>query len=34
MDFLRANDEPVELASFDNRLVTAAQALGFVVVPL
>lgn len=29
MDFLRDNNETVELASYDNRLVAAAQALGF-----
>jgi predicted nucleic acid-binding protein len=34
MDFLRKNNEPVELASYNNRLVTAAQALGFALVPL
>jgi predicted nucleic acid-binding protein len=27
-DFLRANGERIELASFDNRLLAAAQALG------
>jgi hypothetical protein len=27
-EFLRAQDEPVELASYDNRLIGAAQALG------
>ena len=28
-DYLRRQGEPVELASFDNRLLAAAQALGF-----
>jgi predicted nucleic acid-binding protein len=28
MDFLRENGESIELASYDNRLLTAAQALG------
>ena len=28
MDFLRRNGEPLELASYDNRLLGAAQALG------
>jgi predicted nucleic acid-binding protein len=28
MDFLRKNGESVELASYDNRLIAAAQALG------
>jgi predicted nucleic acid-binding protein len=34
MDFLRRNDEPVELASYDGRLTAAAQALGFPLAPL
>jgi hypothetical protein len=29
VDFLRRDDEPVELASYDDRLVAAARALGF-----
>ncbi len=28
MDFIRGSDEPVQLASYDNRLIAAAQALG------
>ena len=28
MEFLRGNGQPVELASYDNRLIAAAQALG------
>jgi hypothetical protein len=28
LDFLRAQGDPVELASYDDRLVSAAQALG------
>ncbi len=28
MDFLRRNDGSIELASYDNRLIAAAQALG------
>ena len=28
MDFIRDSGEPVRLASYDNRLITAAQALG------
>jgi hypothetical protein len=28
LDFLRTEGDPVELASYDNRLITAAQALG------
>ena len=27
LDFLRAQGDPVELASYDNRLIAAAQAL-------
>jgi len=34
MDFLRRNDGSIELASYDNRLIAAAQALGFPLVPL
>jgi predicted nucleic acid-binding protein len=34
MDFLRKNGESVELASYDNRLVAAAQAFGVPVVVL
>jgi hypothetical protein len=34
MDFLRRNDGAIELASYDNRLIAAAQALGFPVVSL
>jgi hypothetical protein len=34
MDFLRRNDEPVELASYDTRLIDAARALGFPLAPL
>jgi predicted nucleic acid-binding protein len=29
MDFLRRNDGSIELASYDSRLLVAAQALGF-----
>ena len=29
MDFLRRDDGSIELASYDNRLLAAAQALGF-----
>jgi predicted nucleic acid-binding protein len=32
--FLNAESDPVQLASYDNRLITAAQALGIAVVPL
>ena len=28
MDFIRENGEPVQLASYDNRLIAAAEALG------
>jgi predicted nucleic acid-binding protein len=28
MDFIRQSGEPVQLASYDNRLIVAAQALG------
>jgi predicted nucleic acid-binding protein len=28
MDFIRGSGEPVQLASYDNRLIVAAQALG------
>ena len=28
MDFIRESDEPVQLASYDNRLIAAAEALG------
>ena len=28
MDFIRESGEPVQLASYDNRLIAAAQALG------
>ena len=28
MDFIRESGEPVQLASFDNRLIAAAEALG------
>jgi predicted nucleic acid-binding protein len=34
MDFLRRDEEAVELASYDGRLVAAAQALGFPLAPL
>ena len=34
MVFLRERGEPIELASYDNRLAAAAQALGFPLVPL
>jgi predicted nucleic acid-binding protein len=34
MDFLRKYGEPVELASYDNRLTTAAQALGIALAAL
>lgn len=34
MDFLRRNDEAVKLASYDHRLIAAAQALGFPLVAL
>ncbi len=34
MAYLRRQDEPVELASYDNRMIAAARALGFAVVPL
>jgi predicted nucleic acid-binding protein len=34
MDFLRRNDGSIELVSYDNRLVAAAQALGFPLVKL
>jgi predicted nucleic acid-binding protein len=34
MEFLRRNDGSIELASYDTRLVGAAQALGFPLVPL
>jgi predicted nucleic acid-binding protein len=34
MDFVRGNGEAVELASYDNRLLSAAQALGFPLVVL
>jgi hypothetical protein len=28
MDFIRESGEPVQLASYDNRLIAAAEALG------
>jgi uncharacterized protein len=34
MDFLRGNNAAVELASYDNRLIAAAEALGFPLVAL
>ncbi len=34
MDFIGRGGEPVELASYDNRLLTAARALGIAIVPL
>lgn len=34
MDFLRKNGETIELASYDNRLIKAAQALGIALATL
>lgn len=34
MDHLREEGEPIELASYDNRLVAAAQAMGFSIAQL
>jgi hypothetical protein len=34
MHHLRASGESVELASYDSRLVAAAQALGIAIAPL
>jgi hypothetical protein len=34
MEFLRLNGQRVDLASYDQRLLTAAQAMGFAVLPL
>lgn len=34
MDFLRSQGQPVELASYDQRLLTASAALGFAAAPL
>jgi predicted nucleic acid-binding protein len=34
MAFLRQQDQMIELASYDNRLITAAQALGIPLAPL
>ena len=34
MDFLRRNGDSIELASYDDRLTAAAQALGFPLTPL
>jgi len=34
MEFLRAQGEPVELASYDNRLLAAARALGIPIAAL
>lgn len=34
MDYLREQGEPIELASYDNRLIAAAQALGFSISPI
>jgi predicted nucleic acid-binding protein len=34
MVYLRRQGEPIDLASYDNRLISAAQALGFPLVPL
>lgn len=34
VEFVAANREPVELASYDDRLIAAAQALGFPIASL
>lgn len=34
MEYLRRSGEPIELASYDNRLVAAAEAMGFTRVAL
>lgn len=34
MDYLREQDDPIELASYDHRLITAARALDFPIVAL
>ena len=34
LDFVRRREEAVELASYDNRLLAAAQALGIPIAPL
>jgi hypothetical protein len=34
IDFLSAQGEPVELASYDNRLLAAARALGITIASL
>ena len=34
MDFLRAQNQPIELATYDRRLAIAATAMGFALAPL
>jgi hypothetical protein len=34
MDFIRESSEPVQLASYDNRLIAAAEALGITLAAL